>query len=105
MIPTVHRFCAAVQSGPLASVFMIVRGIGLAGTCNDTSYLLRKPAPLARSLLSMLVESGTSRAAVMNVAADRSRKLNRPQGLLSPLLDPVQRSRARFSLDRVWLSR
>ena len=44
-----------VKLGILASVFLTVLGIGLAGTWDEATYLLRKPALLARSLLSMFV--------------------------------------------------
>lgn len=44
-----------VKLGILASVFLTVLGMGLAATWDDASYLLRKPALLARSLFSMFV--------------------------------------------------
>ena len=44
-----------IKIGILASVFLTVLGMGLAATWNDATYLVRKPALLARSLLSMFV--------------------------------------------------
>lgn len=44
-----------VKLGILASVFLTVLGMGLAATWDDATYLVRKPALLARSLFSMFV--------------------------------------------------
>jgi bile acid:Na+ symporter, BASS family len=44
-----------IKFGILASVFLTVLGMGLAATWDDATYLVRKPALLARSLLSMFV--------------------------------------------------
>jgi len=44
-----------IKLGILASVFLTVLGMGLAATWNDATYLMRKPALLARSVLSMFV--------------------------------------------------
>jgi bile acid:Na+ symporter, BASS family len=44
-----------IKIGILASVFLTVLGMGLAATWDDATYLVRKPALLARSLLSMFV--------------------------------------------------
>jgi len=46
---------ALIKLGILTSVFLTVLGLGLAATWNDATYLTRKPALLARSLLSMFV--------------------------------------------------
>jgi bile acid:Na+ symporter, BASS family len=44
-----------IKIGILASVFLTVLGMGLAATWNDATYLVRRPALLARSLFSMFV--------------------------------------------------
>lgn len=49
------RTAEILKVGILASVFLTVLGIGLAGTWDEATYLLRKPGLLARSLLSMFV--------------------------------------------------
>jgi bile acid:Na+ symporter, BASS family len=49
------RAAELIKIGILVSVFLTVLGMGLAATWDDATYLVRKPALLARSLLSMFV--------------------------------------------------
>jgi bile acid:Na+ symporter, BASS family len=52
---TMSTAAELIKIGILASIFLTVLGMGLAATWNDATYLVRKPALLARSLLSMFV--------------------------------------------------